>query len=400
MGYSGKIGALLNAYGFEYNGRRNQHVRCPFCGERYLLVDDAKGVFRCMNPGCGMSGGALDFAYNFYVVTGKNPKNKAAAMMMLEADLGIEQINYAAKLAKRDEDVSNDTCPIEKRNQVYHEMIRLLSLSSADVNSLLARGYTKEQIEAFGYCSLPVSEEERVAVARKILKKGISVDGVPGFCINRNGDYELADFGFYFRKKVFKCEHLKDDELFHFLVPSYDIHGKLQFFQIAWDKRLCGKKIINNEERKFPKYSMFSTPTKNGGGKAAASVGYVGYYEKNEDNIYIPYLEGNTLPLVEGTLKSAVYFELNYRREPVLSLVGVNNYKALKSFLNELKALCPDLEQIDDCFDMDYIENKAVADGSERVKEICEELGLRYHRRRWNPEFKGIDDYAKWYFKK
>ena len=400
MGYSGKIGALLNAYGFRYNGRRNQHILCPFCGKKYLLVDDSKGVFRCMNPGCGITGGALDFAFNFYTSMGKNPKDKAAAMRMLEADLGIELINYAAQIAKKNEDVSNDVCPIEKRNAVYREMARLLKLSDADMNSLTQRGYTKEQVKEFGYCSLPVSAEERVSIARKIQQVGLSVDGVPGFCLNKDGDYEIADFGFYYRKKVFHKESLKDSEILHFLIPSYDLNGNLQFFQIAWDKRLVGKLNINGEERKFAKYTMFSTPTKKGGGRANATVGYVGYYQES-GNTYIPFLDGKTtLPLVEGTLKSALYYELVGRKETVLSLVGVNNYKACKSFLKALKEVCPQVEQIDDCFDMDDTENECVSEGSKRLKEICEELGLRYHRRRWNPQFKGIDDYAKWYFKK
>ena len=107
-----------------------------------------------------------------------------------------------------------------------------------------------------------------------------------------------------------------------------------------------------------------------------------------------------SVAVIEGTLKSALYYELNNRREPVLSVFGVNNYKACKALLTDLKELCPDLEQVDECFDMDKLTNEDVAIGCKELEIICHELNLKYHSRKWNPQFKGIDDYAKWYFKK
>ena len=112
-------------------------------------------------------------------------------------------------------------------------------------------------------------------------------------------------------------------------------------------------------------------------------------------NGIIPDLKGaTTLPVIEGTLKTALYFELSGRKEPCISQVGVSNFRALKSFLGHLLEICPEIEQIDDCYDMDKFTNEDVEAGSKRLKEICEELGVRYHCRKWSSDYKGIDDYA------
>lgn len=390
MGYEYKIGAILKKYGYEvHSGRASM---CPFCGHKHLFVDDKEGVFCCWYNGCDKKGGVKEFAMAFYgEVLGQPVSTPKEALQMLDDDLGVQYIKYVQNSSYSNTTSSlNPIAPVEHRNIVYRKMQKILPLKEADLNSLLARGYTEAQIRSFGYVSLPVSKDERKLCARKLLEAGISLKNIGGFEMV-DGDYQVADFGFYLRKRGFGLANESDKNLLAFLVPSYDMHGNLQYFQIAWDKRISGK--LGKDE--YAKYTVFSTPKRHGGGKIKSDAGYIGYYKKNDKGLLIPDLRGKTtIPVIEGHLKAALYFELINRKEPCISQTGTSNYKALRKFLVELKNFCPEIEQVDDCYDMDRFKNENVQKGSDRLKEICDELGLRYHMRTWDARYKGIDDYA------
>ena len=389
MAYSYKIGAILRKYGYEVytNGKPSQ---CPFCGRKHFYLDDKAGVFTCFYNGCGKSGGVKVFALEFYRdVLGQPVDSARDALNLLDEDLGENIAKWIPKDAYEN-NILNPIAPIEHRNAVYKKMQQILPLKDADMQSLLDRGYTKEQIKSYGYVSLPVSDSDRKMCATLLLRAGISLKNIGGFELV-DGEYKVADFGFYRRKSLFGLSDVSDWDIVAFLVPSYDMHGNLQYFQIAWDKRMVG----DDGKRKYAKYTAFSTPKRPGGGKIKSDAAYVGYWKKNKDGILIPDLRGKTsIPVIEGPLKTALYFELSNRREACIAQVGVSNYKALKKFLIELKNYCPELEQIDDCYDMDRFTNENVMKGSELLENICQELGLRYHMRTWNEEYKGIDDFA------
>lgn len=395
MNYAGKISAVLKKYGYEFAGN-DRPGRCPFCGHKRFFVNDTVGVWSCNSNVCQRRGGTLDFAYEFYtLIVPKNPRNGKEAIQFLEKDLGMETIQQAAKIHRIDSrELPKEEVPIERRNQVYRQMLKHCSLKQCDMEHLISRGYKEEQIKSFGYISLPSEQEDRIKIARLIQSEGFSVKGIPGFEF-KNGEYQIADFGLANRKRIFGQTNLSNKSVILFLIPSYDMHGKLQYFQIAWDKRLTGKRQVGNEEKKFAKYTMFSTPTAKDGGKVHTKPGYIGYYKKTQKGILIPDLQGKTsVPVIEGCLKTALYFELCGRKEPCIAQVGVNNYKALRVFLEELKRTNPELKRIEDAYDMDKFTNENVMAGSEVLKKLCEDIGLEYHMRKWNPEYKGIDDYA------
>ena len=68
------------------------------------------------------------------------------------------------------------------RDHVYKEMLTFLKLKETHRRNLLLRGLTLNevrQMEERGFLS--TDEENSVAIARKLLKKGFRLDGVPGF---------------------------------------------------------------------------------------------------------------------------------------------------------------------------------------------------------------------------
>lgn len=402
-GYRGKISFLLKKYGYRFAGN-NRAGKCPFCGGNRLFVDDDAGIWTCNSASCELHGGVVDFAFLFYTQIvypsgGPDcPKNKKEAINLLDREMGI--VSSDMDRPYRAEAMAAPVAPIGQRSRVYREMYKICGLRDADLKSLIARGYTEEQVRSYGYCSLPITYRDRVDVAKRLMDKGLKLHGCPGFELEKKtGRYIVSDFGFYFRKKLINC-NVNDSNLACYLIPSYDVHANLQFFQIGWDKRLVGKKIPfvdrhgNREERDFAKYTLFSTPKKYGGGRVHADPGYVGRY-KLYNGMYVPDLKNQkSIPVIEGTLKTALYFELNYRREACISQVGVSNYRSLERFLTEFIKCNPQIQRIDDCYDMDRFENPEVAKGSRRLEEICNKIGVKYYPREWDRKYKGIDDFA------
>lgn len=383
---SGILSLALRYAGVEYAGR-DKAGKCPFCGGNRFFADDNKGIFTCNSNACGKRGGVINFAMELFPTA----SSKKEAMDQLEKAIGIDNNFKPQKIEKAYEPKE---CSIERRNAVYRKLVQLGTLLDVDKKDLLRRGLTEEQIRKAGYISLPRTEKERLRIGSEIVKSGLVVAEVPGFELTDFG-YSVGDFGLAFRKKVFNMENLSDEDVMAYLCPSYDLHGNIQYFQIAWDKRLVGKDIVvYNKKKDFAKYTMFSTPTKQYGGKAKAECGYVGKYKKIDGNI-IPDLQGATvLPIIEGVLKTAVYYNLVDGKEPCIAQVGVSNYKNLEKFLKELLEVCPEITGISNCYDMDKFSNDNVRAGSDKLKELCEQYGLTYENRIWNSKYKGIDDYA------
>ena len=84
----------------------------------------------------------------------------------------------------------------------------------------MKRGLTQQEIvnmENAGYKS--TSPEESVAIARKLIKRGCRLEGVPGFFVNYQGDWEIA---FYEKNQGYLC-------------PVWTAEGLLVAFQIRLD---------------------------------------------------------------------------------------------------------------------------------------------------------------------
>ena len=83
----------------------------------------------------------------------------------------------------------------------------------------------------------------------------------------------------------------------------------------------------------------------------------------------------------------------------MLGILGVDNAKQLKKTLEDLLKIYPDIDTVEDCLDMDYLENPNVERAIAKVKATIEDMGLKYVRRTWNSEYKGVDDFALAYQK-
>lgn len=279
---------------------------------------------------------------------------------------------------------------LRQRDSVYRRLLELLDLSDLHRKKLMERGLTKEQIEAYQFCSTPAYGTENLA--RKLMKEGYSLAGVPGFYFNDRRNWDIA---FYRANRGILC-------------PAYSLDGEIAGFQIRMDEPL--------DERK---YLWLSSTNRNRGTGSRSPVTFLGNpWDK-------------TIRVTEGILKAIVAHSLS--GYSFLGTPGVNQYKELRKALMTLKQ--NGLEEVQEYFDMDkYLDircygdykssvcsccarhssggdgadcerkqNKRdqIRDGCGRLYEICDELALRCVRKTWDmtPEGtwagkqKGIDDY-------
>lgn len=278
------------------------------------------------------------------------------------------------------------------RNRVYLALIKMLKLREKHKEDLRRRGLSETEIcrmEEKGYKSTDASESK--AIARKLIKQGFRLEGVPGFFINREGDWEIA---FYWKNDGYLC-------------PVWSEEGLLIAFQIRLD-----------HPYKKQKYVWLTSTNMEKGCSSGSPVGISGK----------PDMAG--VRVTEGILKA----EIAYQRtgNAYLGNPGVGNYKELKQALAILKER--GLERVYECYDMDKLMSlecrmdyddscsrcEFLEDGKDieecpkkRVKRdnirrgclklyrICAELELDCQRATWNlgdngiwlENYKGIDDW-------
>lgn len=370
------------------------YADCPFCGERKgkLNINTQKQVFRCNR--CGASGGMLRLYGDLYNVTHKEAFDEICCALHLET---TDQYEIRQKQKADPAAVENaDLASLEVRNRTYSLLLSYLTLSEKHREDLKARGLTDEQIDTQRYRSVPVFGYK--SLVKKLLAEGCVVKGVPGFYMDKDGEWTIN----LSAKKT------------GFLIPVC-VHDNIQGFQIRLDRPKEGQKYI-----------WLSSVNYSQGVSSGSPVHVIGDLDKK--NIYI----------TEGALKGTIAHYLS--GETYVCLAGVNQYRNLEPLLSELKAY--GIQKVCEAYDMDkkmqilcekdYGEacnacnerdcmrtvctdehgkqsvcprkvNKRsiIQNGCQRLYEMCERLGLPYRRMvwdlspagEWNGNIKGIDDY-------
>ena len=145
----------------------------------------------------------------------------------------------------------------ENRDAVYREMLKLLRLSHPHKEDLRRRGLKEEEIsrmERLGYRS--TCPEDSVAVARRLIKSGCNLKGVPGFFVNRNGDWEAA----FYKKNS------------GYLRPAWSVDGYLAAFQIRFDVPYQKRKYVWLSSAKLNKGCSPGSPVSLSGDPEARRV--------------------------------------------------------------------------------------------------------------------------------
>lgn len=355
-----------------------------------LIYDNLSYSFKCGKTGHHYKDG-LTLYVELTGLYGSDCYKKAYHEIQKKLDLGAgeqmeKRLEIQCRKKKQKESLAKPV-DYKRRDHTYRELLTLLQLSPQHRKDLLSRGLTETEVanmEALGYKS--TCAEESVAIARKLLKRGCRLEGVPGFFMNYHGDWEIA---FYQKNNGYLC-------------PVWSDEGLLIAFQIRLD--------VPYQKRK---YVWLSSAKMEKGCSPGSPVSFSGVL--NSPVIYV----------TEGVLKA----EAAYQRtgHPYLGNPGVSAYKELELALNRLKAhgvkVVIEANDMDKCIrlhcDRAYSEACADCEGSShecpkkrekrdhirkgclKLYEICEKLGLICKRAVWDTDdegyweenYKGIDDW-------
>lgn len=356
---------------------------CPFCGETKgkLNINIKRNVFRCNR--CGAGGGMIALYAELHGIG-----NAEANRQIREAlQLGQYRDEYQRTENKEQEcQITNsELASLEEIDHTYREMLSLLVLSEKHKEDLLKRGLSIEQIEEQKYRSVPVFAIK--SMVRKLMKKGCTVKGVPGFYFDTDGEWN-ANFS---------------AKMSGILIPIININGKIQGFQIRLD-----------QVRNSMKYIWFSSVNKNLGVSSGSPIHVIG--DLNAEDIM----------LTEGALKGTVAHYLS--GETYICVAGVNQYKNLPDVLEKFKKR--QLKCLHEAYDMDKLlkttcnhhyskcnqcfvkqpinecpykkeKRRIIQKGCNMVYEIGEKLKIHVEpvvwdtdeNGQWNGKIKGIDDF-------
>lgn len=368
-----------------------ENVDCPFCGAKGKLnINNRPGklVARCNK--CGWNGGMLKFHAELNgLANNKDAKRDIEQKLSLDPSSREYQERSAFVKSKAEEAKDKEvTLSLEERNRLYSHMGGLLHLEEDHLKDLKKRGLSDDFIEARGYKTLPTDWQSRYSLARRMLTDGYNVRNLPGFYMDNHGDFTLKKF------------------IRGYLIPIRSLNGQIEGYQIRKDndkiryrthKDKAGNVILddNGKPKMYldMKFYTLSSPKEPEGGVMHSICHYAGGYIWDEDRAdLIPVIKKNSIKFTEGPLKADIYYFLT--GEPILGNLGVNNINQLKKMLLKIKEYYPNIDTVEDCYDMDYIENSNVDNAVAATKKMIEELGFKYVRRTWNPKWKGIDDFA------
>lgn len=341
----------------------SKNINCPFCDDKkkHLQVVNRppKVVFRCVR--CNTSGGILKFHQLLNNLSSTTDALKDISKRLNKSDDEIKARKVEIKRAKKTI-YEAPILPLSERDRRYNIMLDHLELSDYNKKKLLDRGLSEKFIQQRKYKTLASTMDERKELADWL---GEDAKYLPGFTLTNRGYYQCW---------------LGEGTL----LPVRSLNGKIQGFQIRY----------NDKDKKGKRYGSFSKPDVRMGGRMECYTHIACDYIFNDKRKVVPKInpEATSIKLTEGCLKADVYYCLT--KEPILAVLGVNSIGHLKQTLIELKRIYPNIDTIEDCFDMDYITNQWVQQAIENLKDMLSDMGFNYVRREWDKNYKGIDDFA------
>jgi len=337
------VAGLLNLE-VRHRGGKSIDVDCPLCGKKGKMnLNMEKNVFRCNY--CGEFGGMIAL-YSKVM----NTDNSAAYREICDAlQISSPAASSVRPVPQPSLDLPKETeiAPVEERDQTYRLMFSMMTLSKTHKESLIARGLNEMDIYRFGYKSTPAFGFAKLTDS--LVSRGCRLEGIPGF-------YQKE--GRWLPRFNSNCTGI--------VIPVVSIDGKIQGAQIRLDRPINSRKYI-----------WFSSSEKDGGTGAGSPTHFVG--DPADEAVYI----------TEGPLKATVAHILSGKT--FAAVAGVNQYVALEELLIRLKN--NGTRTIVETYDMDKLTNTHVENGCLKLIELCEKHGFTVKRLRWDPTYKGIDDF-------
>lgn len=344
--------------GIYTNNHGTQKFHCFVCGE---TLDGIEFVQKYKN--ISFREAVLTIAVSFNLITRDEYKTETG-----------KQYQHNSAPATFSETIAEqqDIAPVSTRNVIYRilaEGCKLFGsddrLSTEDRDYLHSRGITDDEINLYGYFTMP--DENVFDYLYKLLRGSgdeNSLLGVPGFYREKKtGKIRMADFP-------------------GIGIPIQDHDRNYVALQ------------IRNRNSIGPRYKFFSSSFTN---KARYRDEYeLGCGPSTPVNVVYPYKITNiskSICITEGTFKAAQYAE--HFDATAISVQGVNNTRGV---VPEINAVCTKLHlekkpQIYIAYDMDMWDNPQVMKAAKKLSKDLQDSGFQVYYLSWNPVYKGLDDF-------
>lgn len=356
------------------------YIDCPFCNDYRgkMNVNYAKDTWRCNY--CGESGGMLAlYARMNHTTTsdayreicdalqtgdyfhGDECSASAETVRAGGSDESPQSVNSRSGNQRRLlEAPQSDRASVQEVHQTLSLLFDMLSLRSVHKAHLMSRkrGLTEEQIQRYGFKSTPPRFICR-SLTERLIKQGCTVQGVPGFYMDKNGNWTVnfSDF------------------TSGILIPAVGVDGLVRGAQILLDKPMKNKD--DPPEKPGAKYIWFSSSNKPMGTGSGSPLLFLGN------------LSANTVYITEGLLKAYISHALMNRT--IAATAGANNTAAFEELFMCLAQNGTKL--IIEAQDMDKYANENIAKGASKVYLLARKYGMECRRLTWNPNYKGLDDW-------
>lgn len=335
-----EVGDLLHIPRLKGGDADEYPVECPYCGDvrgkcSFCIEKDGevKNVYQCY--GCGQTGNMLTLYADLTGLSGTGRYKEAYRQIRSR----LSKETPGQRIREKESGHGNSRKPGKEtpatiagedtRNRVYQAMLPMLKLSEKHKADLKRRGLLDKEIsrmEGMGYKSTDAKVSEEIA--RRLIKQGLSLEGIPGFFINRDGNWEVS---FYAGNAGYLC-------------PVYSADGFLCAFQIRIDRPKSKQKYVWLTSAKLFK-----------GCSPGCPVGVSGNpYAKR---VYV----------TEGILKAEITHQVTGRT--YLGNPGVANHKNLREVLGLLKAR--GLKEVLETYDMDKMLDLACREDYDATCGAC-----------------------------
>lgn len=144
------------------------YVNCPFCfsenGDMKLNVSNNSYVCKkCETKG---------YAIGLYArLKYKSNKEAFKELISLEPEIDFE---YIPK-------INNNRKNEDELDIVYRELLRNLKLEDKHYRDLISYGFTDTDIKNIGFKSIPLNENIKIEICKRLIKNEYELQGIPGF---------------------------------------------------------------------------------------------------------------------------------------------------------------------------------------------------------------------------
>lgn len=366
------------------------YADCPFCNNNKkgkLNVNLVKNTYRCnYNP--DHAGGMLELYAQYHNISRSDAYREICDA--LRTGEPKKAAYRAAPCILPPPANTVDIADLETRHQTYSMLFAGLILTETHKRSLMARGLSEEQIRQHGYKSTPAFGYTQMA--SRLLERGCTLQGVPGFYVDDNGEWTLSF-------------HPRSSGI---LIPVMSIDGRVQGAQIRLDNPI-----------EDTKYFWFSSAEKNQGCSSGSPVHFIGDPQSKSVFVTEGGLKGNVAHGLSGRtfLCNAGVTQIQGLRQALLILKGLGLQKVYETndmdkdmdilchcdYKVEKCAMCEHREQYRDTeiCPKKQIKRDNIRRGCAGLLTLCMELELDAERLTWDKrpdglwagKLKGIDNF-------